>query len=132
MNVNQKGVSGLIKIIDDLQSKGYYVFPAFDDHSPVDLIAMDLFGQCFRLQIKYREKDPNKKSEKYEIRTSSVVNGKRVENDRNLIDGWAVYLADAKKIAYIHKNFLKDKKGLTIDPSVDYGELDEWFKSAPC
>ena len=132
MNVNQKGVSGLIKIIDDLQTKEYYVFPAFDDHSPVDLIVMNLSGQTFRLQIKYRKKDPNKKSEKYEIRTSSVVNGKRVENNRNLIDGWAVYLADAKKICYIHKNFLKDKKGLTIDPSVNYGELDEWLKSAPC
>lgn len=126
MDVNRKGVRGLIKVIDDLQTKGYYVFPAFDDHSPVDLIAMCPRGSCYRIQIKYREKDKHKKAERYEVRTSSVVNGKRVENDRNLIDGWAVYLADAKKIVYIHKSVLEDKKGIAIDPSIDYGELTEW------
>jgi len=126
MDVNRKGVSGLIKVIDDLQTKGYYVFPAFDDHSPVDLIAMSLEGNCYRIQIKYREREQHKKAERYEVRTSSVVNGKRVENDRNLIDGWAVYLADAKKIVYIHKSVLDGKKGITVDPSIDYGELTEW------
>ncbi len=126
MNVNQKGVSGLIKIIDDLQEKGYYVFPAFDDHSPVDLVALDNAGRTFRLQIKYREKCSNKKSEKYEIRTSSVVNGKRIENDRSMIDGWAIYMANCKKIAYVNKSLLDDKKGLTIDPNIEYGELAEW------
>lgn len=126
MNVNQKGVSGLIKVIDDLQEKGYYIFPAFDDHSPVDLIALDGMGKTFRLQIKYREKCSKKKSEKYEIRTSSVVNGKRIENDRSMIDGWAVYMANCKKIAYVHKSLLDDKKGLIIDPNVEYGELAEW------
>ena len=126
MNVNQKGVSGLIKVIDDLQEKGYYVFPAFDDHSPVDLIVLNDIGKTFRLQIKYREKCSNKKSEKYEIRTSSVVNGKRIENDRSIIDGWAVYMANSKKIAYVHKSLLDDKKGLIIDPNVEYGELAEW------
>jgi|688.fasta_scaffold832944_1 hypothetical protein len=132
MNVNQKGVSGLIKVIDDLQEKGYYVFPAFDDHSPVDLIALDNMGRTFRIQIKYREKCSNKKSERYEIRTSSVVNGKRIENDRSMIDGWAVYMANSKKIAYISKNLLDDKKGLVIDPNVEYGDMAEWSKAASC
>lgn len=132
MNVNQKGVKGLIKVIDDLQEKGYYTFLAFDDHSPVDLIALSADGKTFRLQVKYRTKDPKKVSEKYCIYASSVVNGKRIPIDRKMIDGWAVYLADSNKIVYINVNLIENKNSLTIDPQEKYGELDEWFKSAPC
>ena len=119
MNVNQKGVKGLIKVIDDLQEMGFYTFPAFDDHSPVDLIALDKEGNTFRIQIKYREDD-------YELRTSSVVNGKRVENDRNLIDGWAVYLANDKKVVYLHKSMMEGKKSKLLNAATDYGSIGEW------
>ena len=132
MNVNQKGVKGLIKVIDDLQDKSYYTFTAFDDHSPIDLIAVDKFGQSYRLQVKYREKDPRKISEKYSINAFSVVSGKKIPIDRNMIDGWAVYLANINRVVYINKTLLEDKVCLVIDPNKDYGELDEWFKSAPC
>lgn len=132
MNVNEKGVKGLLKVMDDLQDKGYYTFPAFDDHSPVDLIALGRNGQTYRLQVKYRKKDPRKVSEKYDLPTVSVVSGKKVPINRNLIDGWAVYLADCKKVVYIEKELLDGKNSLTIDPQKDYGELDEWLKSAPC
>ena len=132
MNVNQKGVKGLIKVIDDLQDRGYYTFTAFDDHSPVDLIALSSEGVSKRLQVKYRQKDPRKLSERYEISAVSVVNGKKIPIDRSMIDGWAIYLSDSNKVVYIKKELLNDKIGLTIDPNKDYGELDEWFKSAPC
>ena len=132
MNVNQKGVKGLIKVIDDLQDRGYYTFTAFDDHSPVDLIALSSDGVAKRLQVKYRQKDPRKLSERYEISAVSVVNGKKIPIDRSMIDGWAIYLSDSNKVVYIKKELLNDKIGLTIDPNKDYGELDEWFKSAPC
>ena len=125
MNVNEKGVKGLLKVMDDLQEKGYYTFPAFDDHSPVDLIAMDDKGNTFRLQIKYRSRDSRNKTPRYELRTSSVVNGKRIENNKNFIDGWAIYLAEDKKVVYLHKSIVKNKV-LMIDPNKNYGQMAEW------
>ena len=124
MNVNQKGVKGLIKVIDNLQESGYYTFPAFDDHSPIDLIAVDQNGKSYRLQVKYRESDKHKKSERYSFPASSVVNGKRVPIDKSMIDGWAVYLAEANKVVYIKKSMVSST--LTIDPSKDYGRLSEF------
>jgi hypothetical protein len=132
MNVNEKGIKGLLKVMDDLQDKGYYTFPAFDDHSPVDLIALSKEGKTFKLQVKYRTKDPRKVSEKYDVYASSVVNGKRIPINRTIIDGWAVYLSDSKKVVYINVDLFEGKNSLTIDPEKNYGELDEWFKSAPC
>lgn len=131
MNVNQKGVKGLIKVIDDLQEKGFYVFPAFDDHSPIDLIAVDECGQTYRLQVKYRERIKNRVSNRYELASKSVVNGKVVPVDRTLIDGWAFYLADDNKVVYINKNIVP-RTVLIIDPETEYGELVEWFKTPSC
>ena len=128
MNVNEKGVCGLLKVMDDLHEKGYYTFTAFDDHSPVDLIALSRDGKTYKLQVKYRAKDPRKISEKYDVHASSVVNGKRIPIDRTMIDGWAVYLSDSKKVVYLNIDLFEGKKSLTIDPLNDYGELDEWFK----
>ena len=126
MNVNEKGVKGLLKVMDDLQDKGYYTFPAFDDHSPVDLIALGRNGQTYRLQVKYRTKDPRKVSEKYDVYASSVVSGKRVPIDRTMIDGWAIYLSDSQKVVYINVDLFEGKNSLTIDPQKNYGELAEW------
>lgn len=114
-NVNRKGVKGLIKIIDWLQDNGYYCFPAFDDHSPVDLIAMSDTGKTYRLQVKYKE-------DSYDLRTSSVVNGKRVEIDRTLIDAWAIYLPkEENKVIFIPVEFMEGKKSHKIIPTKDYG-----------
>jgi len=126
MNVNEKGVKGLIKVIDDLQEKGYYTFIPFDDHSPVDLVVIDRTGRVYRLQIKYRERAINKVSEKYELLASSVVCGKKVPINRDLIDGWGIYLANCKKVVYIHKGLMEGKTLHTIDPNVDYGDLKDW------
>ena len=118
--------------MDDLSDQGFYIFPAFDDHSPIDLIAVDVNGHSYRLQVKYRTKDPRKKTNRYGIQATSVINGKKVSIDRSMIDGWAIYLADDKKIAYIHKSRLCDKTGLTIDPNEDNGRLAEWLKASVC
>ena len=126
MNVNQKGVKGLLKVMVDLQEKGYYTFTAFDDFSPVDLIAMNDAGRLFRLQIKYRSKENRKNKIRYELRTSSVVNGRRVENNKNVIDGWAVYLAEEDKVIYLHKSIVADSKCFIIDPNKNYGQMAEW------
>lgn len=132
MNVNEKGVRGLLKVMDDLHEKGYYTFTPFDDHSPVDLIAMDKDGKIYRLQVKYRERISGMVVERYGIPASSVVNGKRIPIDRSMIDGWAVYLADAKKVVYLRVGLLDGKSSISIDPEKDYGKLDEWFISTGC
>ena len=132
MNVNEKGVKGLIKVMDDLSDRGLYNFPAFDDHSPVDLIIMNKQGELRRMQVKYRTPMPGKRSERYELHARSMVNGKVVPIDRSLIDGWAVYMAGCKQVKYISVSALEGKNQIVIDPEKSYGELDEWLKSAPC
>ena len=121
MNVNEKGNIGLIKVIADLYSKGFYCFTPFDDHNPVDLISMDKNGNTKRLQIKYRSLD--KKKNRYELSAKSVVNGKRVPIDRELIDGWAVYLADEDQVIYLPKSVMDGKGVHYIKPNTyqEYG-----------
>ncbi len=124
MNVNEKGVRGLIKVMDHLQEQGMYVFPAFDDHSPVDLVAMDQSGKTFRLQVKYRERQAKKKAVRYELVAATVINGKRTLIDRALIDGWAVYLKDHNKVVYVP---VADMTGSSkILTGEEYGSVAEW------
>lgn len=125
MNVNEKGVKGLIKVLDDLSEKGWYTFTAFDDHSPVDLVAMSQTGKILRLQVKYRSPMANKVSERYELCARSIVNGVVVPVDRSMIDGWAVYMTGCRRVKYIPVSALEDKKQIVIDPEKDYGGMDE-------
>ena len=128
MNTNEKGNTGLIKVIADLYSKGFHCFTPFDDYSPVDCIVMNSNGKTFRLQIKYRSPD---KDDCYKIYASSVVNGKRVKINKDLIDYWAVYLSDIDKIVYLPVSVMENKNSHTITQK-QIGELDERLKSAPC
>jgi hypothetical protein len=107
MNVNEKGNLGLIKVIGDLYSKGFTAFKPFDDYNPVDCIALDASGKAFRLQIKYRSPG---RGDKYEISASSMVNGKGVDINRDLIDCWAVYLSDIDKVVYMPISIMEGKK----------------------
>ena len=107
MNVNEKGNLGLIKVIGDLYSKGFTVFTPFDDYNPVDCIALNSDGKVFRLQVKYRSPG---RGDKYEISASSMVNGKGVAINRNLIDCWAVYLSDIDKVVYMPISVMDGKK----------------------
>jgi len=128
MNVNEKGSIGLIKVIADLYSKGYHCFTPFDDYCPVDLIALDKSGKSFRIQVKYRSPG---RGDKYEISASTVVNGKGVPINKNLIDYWAVYLADLDQVVYMQASVLENK-GVHYITRKQLGEMDERFKSAPC
>ncbi len=107
MNVNEKGNIGLIKVIGDLYSKGFTAFTPFDDYNPVDCIALDNTGKAFRLQIKYRSPG---RGDRYEISASSMVNGKGVAINRDLIDCWAVYLSDIDKVVYMPVSGMEGKK----------------------
>ena len=121
MNVNEKGNIGLIKVIDDLYSKGYQCFTPFDDHNPVDLISMDKSGNLKRLQVKYRSLD--KKRNRYELAAKSVVNGKRILINRELIDGWALYLSDEDLVIYLPVSIMDGKGVHYIKPHTftEYG-----------
>ena len=125
MNVNTKGAKGLVKVIDDLQDQGMFLFPAFDDHSPVDLIALTPIGTTIRLQVKYRKRMIKPTLERYELVAATVINGTRTLIDRQLIDGWAVYLADRKIVKYIPVNCMEGKNSLSIDPDIEYGRVTE-------
>ena len=123
MNVNEKGNIGLIKVMADLYSKGYHCFTPFDDHSPVDLITVDSTGDVRRLQVKYRSVSEKRKH--YELSAKSVVNGKSIPINRNLIDGWAVYLADEDKVIYLSLDVMEGKGVHYIKPGTfeEYGEV---------
>jgi hypothetical protein len=123
MNVNEKGNLGLIKVIADLYSKGYHCFTPFDDHSPVDLISLDKSGQVRRLQVKYRSL--YEKRNYYEISATTVINGKGRPIDRNLIDGWAIYLSNIDKVVYMPIDKMNGKGVHHIKPDdvKDLGEV---------
>jgi hypothetical protein len=106
MNVNEKGNLGLIKVLADLYSKGYHCFTPFDDYSPVDCIAMNKGGKIFRIQIKYRSPD---KFDRYELPARSVVNGKSIPINKDLIDCWAVYASDIDRVLYFPLSKMGDK-----------------------
>lgn len=129
MNVNEKGVSGLIRVIGDLQARGFYTFIPFDDHSPVDLIAMNESGRIFRLQIKFRSLKTIKGrvTKKYSLPLYSVINGKMVDTNKDLIDGWAIYLKDDNKVVYVSKSEIGNNKTTKyIYPNIEYAKMEDW------
>lgn len=132
MNVNQKGVKGLIKVIEDLADSGFYTFPAFDDHSPIDIIACDKNGRTYRLQVKYREPVACRKSDRYELTARSIINGKQVPIDKNMIDGWAIYMSNRNRVIYIPVHTLDNVISHYVDPDRDYGRLAEWPIARVC
>lgn len=105
----------------DLYSKGYHCFTPFDDRSPVDLITLDKTGNVKRLQVKYRS--ISKKRNHYELSARSVVNGKTIPIDRDLIDGWAVYLSDEDRVVYLALDIMDGKGVHYIKPGTyeEYG-----------
>lgn len=127
MNTNEKGNVGLIKVIDDLYQKGFTCFLPFDDYNPIDCIAVNANGIPFRLQVKYKTKN---KYGSYVIKAYSVVNGTMIKINKKLIDYWAVYMSERNEIVYMRVDAMtKETKHINPDK---IGELDEWFKSAPC
>jgi len=126
MNVNEKGTLGLIKVLEAVTLLGWYAFPAFDDHSPVDLLIMSKTGKVLRLQIKYRTRMSRVEVERYELAAKSIVNGKLVPIDRSLIDGWAVYMADRNEVKFVPISAMKNKLSINLNPDTEYLPLNDW------
>ncbi len=123
MNCNSKGNFGLLKVVEDLYKRNFNVFLPFDDYSPVDLIALNNKGRILRLQVKYREPISRILEERYELPASSTINGVKTPINRDLIDGWALYMSRQNDIKYIPVNAMMDKKSLNINPGKDYGNI---------
>ena len=111
MNVNTKGIIGQLEVSLDLLKKGYQVFSPISDYSAIDLIAMNKKGTCARIQVKYRHFN---KENVISINTASVVNGKAIPVNFNLIDGYAIYCPELEDIVYVPKNVCENKTCLLI------------------
>jgi hypothetical protein len=99
LNVNRKGVIGLVKVTADLISRGYEVFTPTSDFSPVDVVVAEpVLWSLRRLQVKYRKIGRDGGAH---VSLDSVVNGRRVPVDTSRIDGWAVYCPEPEFIAYV-------------------------------
>lgn len=130
MNVNEKGVMGLLKVTTDLYSRGYTCFTPIDDYNPVDCIAMK-DGKLYRLQVKYRSSSGN--TECYNIKTRRMLNRKNIQIDRNLIDGWAIYLANRDKVVYLSVEDMVGKKSYNItEERIELLERGPDGKAADC
>lgn len=107
MNVNQKGAYGLIEVIRDLTRKNYECFLPFDDHGPVDIIAMhkETF-KTFKLQVKYRTAEMGM----VEVQFRTISMGVHTQIDFNAIDGWACYNPDIDTVVYISKDDIDETK----------------------
>lgn len=134
MNVNEKGVTGLIEVIRDLNRKGYECFTPFNDFSAVDLIVVNKDYQVRRLQVKYRAFD---KVDQIQLELFSTVNGKKIPINRTAIDAYAIYIPDVDCVCYYpicdiaadKKSFIvrksQGKKTINVDkkPAPVYSEL---------
>jgi hypothetical protein len=99
INTSRKGAIGVAAVVKALVIQGWDVFTPFDDHSPIDLIA--IFGIItHRLQVKYRKLNSDGL---IDVPLASVVNGKRIPINIGLIDGWAIYVPELDTVAFVHK-----------------------------
>ena len=145
MNVNQKGVIGLIEVIRDLTRQGYECFTPIHDYSAVDLIVMDEKFNTFKIQVKYRETYRGI----IDVPFKTMVNGKSKAIDLTAIDGWAVYCPEVDHVVYVGKHELdltkngfafrltEGKNSVNINKVkrkiyTEFGNVAEWPKAAPC
>jgi hypothetical protein len=110
MNTNKKGDIGLLKTMLHVTLNEFFVFLPISDTTCVDLVIGNKNMELKKIQIKYC----SIKKGKLEIRTSTVVNGKRVPVDLNQTDIWAIYCPDNDKIYFIDVKELRGKKALNL------------------
>lgn len=129
MNVNEKGLTGLIEVIRDLTRKGYECFTPFNDFSAVDLIIMNKEYQTIRLQVKYRAFD---KSEQIQLELFSIVNGKKIPINRSAIDAYAIYIPDVDCVCYYPiTDIASDKRSFIVRKSPGKSTINVDKKPAP-
>lgn len=100
MNTNEKGNVGLIESIRHLSNIGFECFTPFHDYSAVDLITLNKDHKPYKLQVKYRTLYRNI----IEVQFKSMVNGKSIRINFDIIDGWAVYCPEIEQVIFVNKN----------------------------
>jgi hypothetical protein len=110
MTSNEKGTIGLVKTMNDLITKNYFVFTPITDTTCVDLVVSNKKMELKRMQIKYCALSNGRIS----IVTSSVVNGKKIPIDLSKIDIWAIYCPDNDLVYYIPVKDLIGKKSMNL------------------
>jgi hypothetical protein len=137
MNVNQKGVIGLVKVMADLVANQYDIFTPTSGACPIDLIVANASMELRRMQVKYREAD---KQNALFVSLDSVVNGRRVPVDVSRVDCWGIYCPQTNEVYYVLREEIpkrsirlclgdfKGRRGLLaqnfMDPRV-FGELTD-------
>jgi hypothetical protein len=118
MKPNQKGIIGELEIVLDLTKQGYSVFGPYDEHGPIDLIAVSPDNKITRLQAKYKSLE----NDRIKVQLTTVHNGKVVHINRNAIDGYAIYCSDLNGVFYIPISVFGDQssKNFTIDDISKY------------
>ncbi len=123
----EKGDTGLIQVIADLDSKGIKVALPISEHLPFDIIAISPEGKLARISIKY----------------VGMVNGSLVIPVRSVstntkgwkaktinfddIDAMAVFCPENKTCYYLKKDFIKDFKSgfyLRVEQAKRKGEFN--------
>lgn len=105
MNVNQKGTTAEAKVLVKLIDMGYQVFMPFSDASVIDMVASDSNGILRRIQVKYRAIEKRTQN-RILIQMFSVVNGTKIDIDRSMVDGYAVYNPDFDRVYFLPMTIL--------------------------
>ena len=112
MDTNKKGNIGLVKVLDNLVENGYFCFLPITDTTIVDLVVSNEDMKLKKFQVKYKKLE--KKSTCICLSSQRVVDRKKVNTDLSLIDYFAVYCPDNKKIYYIPTTLFNGKKMITL------------------
>lgn len=111
-----KGDTGLIQVIADLNKNGIKVALPISEHLPFDLIAINLDGKLSRISVKYRT--INKSGNiSLSLRTiSSNSQGYKIKYvNMNDVDAFALYCPETNSCYYVHKSkLLKHKSELSL------------------
>ena len=106
MTTNDKGNIGLAKLICDMTIKGFQVFLPLTDTSLIDIIISDKLYNIKKLQVKYISLNSHGS---IFISKETVVNRKRILNNFNNLDGFAIYCPNNDKLYYVNINEMGEK-----------------------
>ena len=127
LQTKEKGDTGLIQVIADLDKKGIKVALPISEHLPFDVIAISPQGNLSRLSVKYVGMVNG--SIAVPLRSISTnTNGWKAKTiDFGQIDAIAVYCPENQNCYYLKSNFIKDFKSnvyLRIEPQKRKGKCN--------
>jgi hypothetical protein len=111
----EKGDTGLIQVIADLDRKGIKVALPISEHLPFDLIAISANGKLARLSVKYVGLVNGSIVIPLRSISTNTQGWKAKTIDFSDIDAIAVYCPENQNCYYIKSSFAKDfKSGISL------------------